>query len=61
MFTRDDNRDNEHINTFHNFEVSKMEWKNYEEAIKSIRSYNLEKIDILQRVDKILNDYKING
>jgi 8-oxo-dGTP pyrophosphatase MutT (NUDIX family) len=62
MFTGDDDVvvANKDINTFHNFEVSKMEWKNYEEALKSIRSYNLEKIEILQRVDKILNDYKIN-
>ena len=63
MFTGENNDAvaNEHINTFHNFEVSKMKWKNYDEALKSIRPYNLEKIEILQRVHKILNDYKING
>lgn len=40
-------------------EVSKMEWKTYEQCMLSIRDYNLEKKDTLTRVDKLLNNYKL--
>lgn len=40
-------------------EVSKMEWVTYEEAIKLIRPYNLEKIDVLTRVNKLLREYRL--
>ena len=40
-------------------EVSKMDWVTYEEAIKLIRPYNLEKIDVLTRVNKLLSDYRL--
>ncbi len=38
-------------------EVSKMEWKTYDECINSMRDYNLEKKAILTNVDKCLRKY----
>ena len=40
-------------------EVSKMEWKSYDDAMNLIRPYNLEKKNILTRVENILNTYKL--
>ena len=40
-------------------EVSKMEWKTYDDAMNIIRPYNLEKKNILTRVENILNRYKL--
>jgi ADP-ribose pyrophosphatase YjhB (NUDIX family) len=40
-------------------EVSKLEWKTYENALESIRPYNLEKKEVLTKVNTILNTYKI--
>jgi 8-oxo-dGTP pyrophosphatase MutT (NUDIX family) len=40
-------------------EVSKMGWHTYDEAIKLIRPYNLEKINVLTRVNKLLSDYRL--
>ena len=40
-------------------EVSKMEWKTYDEAIQIIRPYNLEKKDVLTRVNKLLSEYRL--
>ena len=47
------------LDEFQESEVSKIEWKSYQDAISSIRSYNLEKIKMLTRVNKCLNMYKI--
>ena len=44
---------------FQNSEVSKVQWKNYEEGINSIRTYNLEKKSVLTRVNKLLLEYSI--
>ena len=38
-------------------EVSKVEWMSYENCIRSIRPYNLERIDILNNVNKIVKNY----
>lgn len=40
-------------------EVSKMEWKTYDDAMNLIRPYNLEKKNILTRVENIVNTYKL--
>jgi hypothetical protein len=40
-------------------EVSKMEWKNIDDALKCIRPYNLEKIDVIIRVNKLLSEYRL--
>ena len=40
-------------------EVSKVQWLSYEECLKIIRPYNLEKKDIIERVDNILKKYSL--
>ena len=46
-------------NKFQETEVSAIEWLTYDDAIKKIRPYNLEKIEILTRVNKLLREYRI--
>jgi 8-oxo-dGTP pyrophosphatase MutT (NUDIX family) len=50
---------NEIQTAYQDTEVSKMEWKTYDEALGLIRSYNLEKKDVLTRVEILLNNYKL--
>jgi ADP-ribose pyrophosphatase YjhB (NUDIX family) len=38
-------------------EVSKVSWKTYEEMIEIIRPYNLEKIEMISKVNKIWSNY----
>ena len=45
--------------SFQKSEVSKMEWKTFDEAMELIRPYNLEKKDVLTRVNKLLSDYRL--
>ena len=40
-------------------EVSKMEWKTFEECISVIRPYNLEKIRLLKNIDQCLKTYSL--
>jgi 8-oxo-dGTP pyrophosphatase MutT (NUDIX family) len=40
-------------------EVSKIEWKKFTNAYDSIRPYNLEKLDVLTRVNKMLDKYRL--
>lgn len=44
-------------NTFEPTEVSKMEWKSYNDCIQCIRHYNLEKKRILKNIDYLLKTY----
>jgi ADP-ribose pyrophosphatase YjhB (NUDIX family) len=44
---------------YKNSEISKLEWFSYEDACKIIRPYNLEKISILEKVNKILTQYRL--
>lgn len=44
---------------FQESEVSEVKWFTYEECLKKIRPYNLEKKDILMKVDNILNKYTL--
>lgn len=46
-------------NMFQETEVSAVEWLTYNEAVEKIRPYNVEKIAILERVDKLLREYRI--
>ena len=43
--------------SFQKSEVSKMEWKNFNNSIKSIRSYNLEKINLITKINEIINTH----
>jgi 8-oxo-dGTP pyrophosphatase MutT (NUDIX family) len=54
----DDNNDGEH-KLFETPETSEVKWFTYDEAIKTIRPYNKEKIDILTRVDTMLKTYTL--
>ena len=40
-------------------EVSDMLWLTYDDVINKIRPYNLEKIEILKKVNTVLNRYRI--
>ena len=44
---------------FETEETSEVKWFTYDEAIKTIRPYNKEKIDILTRVDAMLKTYTL--
>ena len=44
---------------FQKSEVSKIEWKKYEDVLKCIRTYNIEKINIVKHTKNILDTYNI--
>ena len=50
---------NEPFLSYQQSEVSKMEWKPYDECMLAIRDYNLEKKELLTRVNTLLTEYKI--
>jgi ADP-ribose pyrophosphatase YjhB (NUDIX family) len=47
------------MTTYQTSEVSKMEWKTYENCISSIRPYNLEKKNIINKINKVMNEYRL--
>jgi 8-oxo-dGTP pyrophosphatase MutT (NUDIX family) len=44
---------------FQKSEVSKVEWKPYSDVCKMIRPYNLEKIDVITRVNTVLSNLRL--
>ena len=46
-------------NKFQETEVSEIKWLDYNECISIIRPYNLEKINILDKVNKVLQQYRL--
>jgi 8-oxo-dGTP pyrophosphatase MutT (NUDIX family) len=44
---------------FQHYEVSKLEWKTYDNCIASIRSYNLEKKKVIANIHTTLHKYKL--
>jgi len=50
---------NNNIYNFQKSEVSKLEWKNINQCLSSIRPYNLEKKRLINIINKILTNYKI--
>jgi len=50
---------NENQTSFQDTEVSKIEWKTYQQSLELIRPYNLEKKEVLTRVERLLNNYKL--
>lgn len=44
---------------FQKTEVSKMEWFSFEECVRHIRPYNLEKLNILRNLNDALKEYEI--
>jgi hypothetical protein len=50
------------MDSFDNFqtsEVSKLEWKTFDECMQSIRPYNLEKQRLITNINKILQEYEL--
>jgi 8-oxo-dGTP pyrophosphatase MutT (NUDIX family) len=47
------------MDKFQSSEVSKMEWKTYNDCINAIRPYNLEKIRLLTTINNILKTFRI--
>jgi 8-oxo-dGTP pyrophosphatase MutT (NUDIX family) len=45
--------------SFQTNEISKIEWCTYERALELIRPYNLEKLEVLRKVNKVLRTYNI--
>lgn len=40
-------------------EVKNMAWFNFDDCIKNIRPYNLEKLNILKRINNVLQEYRL--
>jgi len=40
-------------------EVSKLEWKNIDQCLESIRPYNLEKKELITNINKVLEEYRL--
>lgn len=53
------NKNNKDTDNFQKTEVSKMEWLCYKDCIKKIRPYNLEKIELIGKINKMLNKYTV--
>jgi ADP-ribose pyrophosphatase YjhB (NUDIX family) len=51
------NADN--LNNYQKTEVSKLEWKTIENCLESIRPYNLEKKELIQNINKVLQEYRL--
>jgi len=52
-------KDTLNLTNFEPSEVSKMEWKSYDDCIKHIRSYNLEKKKVITNVHQCLTKYTL--
>ena len=50
-------KDTRPITNYQKSEVSKVEWISYNDCLKIIRPYNLEKIDVLKNVNDIIKNY----
>lgn len=46
-------------NNYQKSEVSQLKWLSYEECIKNIRPYNLERIEIINKINIILQNYSL--
>lgn len=44
---------------FQESEVSKMEWLSYDDCMNIIRPYNLEKKNVLEKVNNVLQEYRL--
>jgi len=47
------------LNNFQKTEVSKMEWKTLEQCLESIRPYYLEKKELIKRIYKVIEEYRL--
>jgi hypothetical protein len=51
--------DTMHTNNFEPTEVSKMDWKTYDECILCIRDYNLEKKKLLTNINNTIKTFRL--
>lgn len=47
------------VQNFQSSEVSKMEWKVLDDCLNSIRPYNLEKKQVIQNINNVLQEYRL--
>lgn len=47
------------LTNFQITEVSKMEWKTVDKCLESIRPYNLEKKEVIENINKVLQEYRL--
>ena len=47
------------INNYQESEVSKIEWKTLNNCLASIRPYNLEKMELITNINKVLEEYRL--
>ncbi len=60
LFNNSQESDNsDELNNFQVTEVSKLEWKTLDKCLESIRPYNLEKKEIIQNINKVLQEYRL--
>ena len=45
--------------TYQQSEVSKVKWLDLEQCLTAIRPYNLEKIEIIKKIDEVLDKYRL--
>jgi 8-oxo-dGTP pyrophosphatase MutT (NUDIX family) len=56
----DDTEDtNNLLKNYQKTEVSKIEWKNLEECLECIRPYHLEKKELVKRIYKVIQEYRL--
>jgi len=53
------NHTDNNLNTYQKTEVSKLEWKTIDNCLESIRPYNLEKKELIQNINKVLQEYRL--
>ena len=54
-----DSDSNINLDNFQKTEVSKLQWKNIDECLESIRPYNLEKKNLITNIYKVLQEYRL--
>lgn len=47
------------LQNYQKSEVSKIEWKTIDECLECIRSYHLEKKQMITNINKLLQEYRI--
>jgi 8-oxo-dGTP pyrophosphatase MutT (NUDIX family) len=59
LFKKTHDINNDNLTNFQTSEVSKLEWKTIDKCLESIRPYNLEKKEIIQNINKVLQEYRL--
>jgi 8-oxo-dGTP pyrophosphatase MutT (NUDIX family) len=59
MEKMNDTEDQNYLNNFQKTEVSKLEWKTIDNCLESIRPYNLEKKELIENINKVLQEYRL--